>query len=108
MSELHVLLAALLALAGACLVPNRWLPAAMPNDKLMHFLAFGALTLLTLHMAPDARQAPLWLGGLMLAGWLIECLQQLVPDRDFSWPDIAANGAGIATAALAFFAHGAI
>lgn len=101
--ELGLFLGGFAALLAGCLVPNRWLPP-LPNDKLMHALAFGALTALALRMAQNWTEASLWLGGLLLAGWLIECLQQLVPDRDFSWPDMAANAAGIVAALpLAWF-----
>lgn len=106
--ELQLLIAAGAALAGGCLVPNRWLPAALPNDKLMHFVAFAVLTVLALRLAHGRAETLLWLGGLLLAGWLIECLQQLVPDRGFSWRDMAANAAGVASAALATLAWSAI
>ena len=94
----------LFALAGAlvvfgCLLPNAWLPP-LPNDKLLHFLAFGGLTALALRMAPSGGAAWAWLAGLLLAGWLIEILQGWVPGRRFCWRDLGANAAGIATAAL--------
>ncbi|UGQ45478.1 hypothetical protein [Massilia endophytica] len=85
----------LLGVLLGCLLPNRWLPP-LPNDKLLHALAFAALTAL----APRGPTLAACL-GLFLLGWLIECLQALVPDRGFSWGDLAANGAGIAGAALA-------
>jgi hypothetical protein len=89
------------ALVGVgCLVPNRWLPP-LPNDKLLHFLAFGGLAALALPMAATRTEGALWLGGLFAGGWLIECLQgQLVPDRRFCWRDIAANGGGICFTAV--------
>lgn len=95
----------LLGLAGCgvvagCLVPNRWLPPAMPNDKLLHFVSFGVLGVLALRLAHDRLEAAYWLLGLLVAGWVIECLQALVPDRRFSWRDIGANAAGIAAVAL--------
>ena len=80
-----------------CLVPNRWLPP-LPNDKLMHMLAFGVLTLLALRLSADGTERALWLIGLLAAGWVIECLQQLVPERQFCWRDLAANALGIAIA----------
>jgi VanZ family protein len=92
--------AALVAVVVACLIPNRYLPRALPNDKLMHGVAFAVLTVLALRQADSGTQMLYWLGGLLLAGWLIECLQQLVPDRDFSWRDMAANVAGIAAVAV--------
>ncbi len=98
--ELGVFIAALAAVVAGCVTPNRLLPP-LPNDKLMHFAAFAGLAGLALRMAEGRLETALWLGGLLLAGWLIECLQQLVPDRGFSWPDMAANAAGVAAAAAA-------
>lgn len=106
--DVIVLIVATLVLAAGCLVPNRWLPANMPNDKLMHFAAFFVLSLLALRIASCPTESALWLGGLLVAGWLIEVLQQLLPDRGFSWRDIAANAAGIAAAALCSAVAGAI
>jgi VanZ family protein len=108
MWNLILLILASLALLLGCLLPNRWLPASLPNDKLLHFAAFGVLTLLALPLARNRGEAALVLGALLLAGWLIECLQQLVPDRHFSWRDQAANAAGIAAAALCWAIFGTI
>lgn len=96
-------IAALVVCIG-CLVPNRWLPP-LPNDKFLHFAAFAVLSLLALRMAQGGRESVLWLVGLCLAGWLIECLQSLVPDRSFCWRDIRANVAGILCAALAVYLY---
>lgn len=99
--EVALFILAGMALLGGCLVPNHWLPARLPNDKLMHFAAFAGLALLALRIAqPGAAAAAAWLAGLLVAGWLIECLQKLVPGRGFSWPDMAANAAGVAAGAL--------
>lgn len=88
------------AVCVGCLVPNRWLPP-LPNDKFLHFASFAVLAMLALRIAQGRAEAVLWLLGLLVAGWLIECLQALVPDRRFCWRDIAANAAGIAFAAAA-------
>ena len=88
-----------MAVVVGCLLPNAWLPP-LPNDKLMHFAAFGGLTVLALRIAPQGVAMALWLGGLLLAGWLIEMLQSWVPGRRFCWRDMGANAAGIACAAL--------
>ena len=90
---------AMSAVCVGCLVPNRWLPR-LPNDKLLHFVAFAGLSLLALRVAQGRAEAILWLLGLLVAGWVIECLQSLVPDRRFCWRDIGANAAGIACTAL--------
>lgn len=107
-SELAILIIGAAGLSAGCLVPNHWLPASMPNDKLMHFLAFGGLALLALRIANGAVETSLWMLGLALSGWLIECLQQLLPDRGFSWRDIAANLAGIVCALLGTLAYQAL
>jgi hypothetical protein len=96
--------AAVSAVTAGCLVPNRWLPP-LPNDKLMHFAAFALLSVLALRMAAGRVEAALWLLGLLVAGWAIECLQALVPDRRFCWRDIGANAAGIAAAAAGTQLH---
>lgn len=92
-------------LGAGCLVPNRWLPP-LPNDKFLHFAAFAVLTVLALRIAQGQVETAWWLAGLLVGGWLVECLQQLVPDRRFCWRDLAANAAGIAAVALPAFAIG--
>jgi hypothetical protein len=95
-----LLVLAATAVTVGCLVPNRWLPP-LPNDKLLHFVSFAVLTGLALPFAHDAGSTLWWLFGLLAAGWLIECLQSLLPDRNFCWRDLAANAGGIVFAALA-------
>lgn len=97
------------SIVAGCMVPNRWLPA-LPNDKLMHFIAFALMTALALRIAPDWHERGWWLGILVLAGWLIECIQgKFVSGRSFCWRDVAANTAGITfVAASAWLYHAAI
>jgi hypothetical protein len=85
------------AVALGCLVPNRWLPP-LPNDKFLHFASFAVLAALALRLADGWQQTALSLSALLVAGWVIECLQALVPDRKFCWRDIGANATGIAFA----------
>jgi len=96
--ELLVFIGAASAITVGCLVPARWLPQ-LPNDKLLHFAGFALLSALAMRLAANPRQAALWLVSLLIAGWLIECLQTLVPQRAFCWRDLAANAAGIAFSA---------
>lgn len=103
--EVTLFVAAAVGLCIGCLVPNRWLPP-LPNDKFLHFAAFAVLTVLALRIAGDGVEATWWLVGLLVGGWVIECLQSLVPDRRFCWRDMAANAAGIACAALAMLLAG--
>lgn len=93
--ELMLFVGAATAVCAGCLVPNRWLPR-LPNDKFMHFAGFAVLSALALRVADGRMDRMLWLLGLLVGGWLIECLQTLVPDRTFCWRDIGANAAGIA------------
>lgn len=87
-----------IVIAAGCLTPKHWFPT-LPNDKLLHFIAFGGLTLLAGRIAGTWVELVAWLIGLLAAGALIEGLQILIPGRNFCWRDIAANAAGIATAA---------
>lgn len=88
------------ALSAGCLVPNSWLPR-LPNDKLLHFGGFALLSVLALRAAGSGPDGWLWLLGLLAGGWVIECLQSLVPGRAFCWRDLAANAAGIAAGSAA-------
>lgn len=97
--ELMLFLAAGAAIVAGCLAPAGWLPP-LPNDKLLHFLAFGGLALLAARMVSGWAELQYWLLGLLVAGWLIEVLQNRVPGRKFCWRDMAANAAGIGAAAL--------
>lgn len=97
-AEVMLFVGAAVALSAGCLVPNHWLPK-LPNDKLMHFAAFAVLSALALRIADDPLESAAWLLGLLIGGWVIECLQSLVPGRAFCWRDIGANAAGIAFAA---------
>ena len=97
--DVLLLVVAASAVCVGCLVPNLWLPP-LPNDKFLHFASFAVLGVLALRLADGRAQAALWLLGLLIGGWLIECLQSLVPDRAFCWRDIGANAAGIAFAAF--------
>jgi len=99
--DLLLLGMAMSAVLVGCLVPNRWLPP-LPNDKLLHFASFAVLAGLALRVAQGRTEAVLWLLGLLIAGWLIECLQgAFVADRRFCWRDMAANASGIAFTACA-------
>lgn len=97
--ELMLFIAIAAAMSAGCLVPNRWLPP-LPNDKLMHFSGFALLSAIAARIASGPGETALWLLGLLIAGWLIECLQALVPTRAFCWKDILANTAGIALVAI--------
>ena len=101
---LIVFITALSVISAGCLMPARWCPP-LPNDKLLHFSAFGGLALLTGNLV-DRVGALLWSHlGLLAFGWIIEMLQNLVPGRRFCWRDLLANtvGIGLATVMLMSF-----
>ncbi len=94
-----ILFLLLLAAVGiGCLLPAHRLPP-LPNDKLLHFGAFAVLSLLGAQLLPAESARLFGYGGLLLFGLLLEILQNQIPGRSFCWRDMAANAAGIATAA---------
>lgn len=97
--ELILFLAVVAGVFIGCLAPAGWLPA-LPNDKLLHFLAFGGLALLASRIATSTMEFGGWLLGLFFIGWAIEAIQQWIPGRSFCWRDLAANTAGILVAAM--------
>jgi VanZ family protein len=92
--ELMAFLAGLVAIPLGCLLPLSKLPT-LPNDKLLHFVAFGGMALLAGRLADGAVQMGLALAAVFVASWVIELLQNLVPGRNFCWRDMAANAAGV-------------
>lgn len=98
--EIALFITGIIGISLGSLLPKAWMPP-LPNDKLLHFVAYGAMALLALRIAHgNGRLAAAMLGGLFLAGWLIEGLQSRVPGRSFCWHDMAANAAGIGLAAI--------
>jgi VanZ family protein len=97
--ELALFLAGALAIPAGCLVPAGWL-RGLPNDKLLHFIAFGSMALLAARLVEHGVYLALSFAGLFVAGWLIEVAQRWVPGRQFCWRDLAANTVGIITAAM--------
>lgn len=98
--EVGVFAVVVAAVAAGCLMPTHWM-RPLPHDKWLHFGAYAGLTLLAVNIAPGWSELKYWLLGLLVAGWLIEVLQSLVPGRGFCWRDMGANAAGIAAAAAA-------
>ncbi len=96
--ELVVFLIGLVLIPLGCLLPLNKLPP-LPNDKLLHFLAFGGMALMAGRLVHSAAHAVLALLAVFVASWAIEVLQNRVPGRKFCWRDLAANAAGILCAA---------
>ncbi|MDL2356715.1 MAG: VanZ family protein [Pseudomonadota bacterium] len=93
--EWMLLLMGVVAIPLGCLLPNSRLPHPLPNDKLLHFVAFGGMALLAGRLAHGATQMGLALAAVFVASWIIELLQMWVPGRGFCWRDLAANAAGV-------------
>jgi hypothetical protein len=100
--ELILFISAAVAVSTGCLLPARWLPP-LPNDKVLHFVAFGGLAFLAARIAQSHSEQIIWLAGVLVVSWGIEGLQNLVPGRKFCWRDMAANAAGISVAGLLSF-----
>lgn len=92
-------LCGLVAIALGCLLPNSRLPR-LPNDKVLHFLAFGGMALLAGRLVDTPLQVVFALCGVLAGSWLIELLQNMVPGRKFCWRDMGANAAGIGSAGV--------
>jgi VanZ family protein len=97
--ELAMFLVGLVAIPIGCLLPNSRLPP-LPNDKVLHFCAFGGMALLAGRLVHGHFQMGLALAAVFVASWLIELLQNWVPGRKFCWRDMAANAAGVLSAGI--------
>lgn len=97
--ELWLFLIGLVGIPLGCLLPLPWL-RTLPNDKLLHFGAFGGMALLAGRLVSTPLHTALALLALLVLGWVIELLQNLVPGRAFCWRDMLANAGGIACAGL--------
>lgn len=92
--EAVLFLIGLVGIPLGCLLPARLLPA-LPNDKLLHVVAFGGMALLAGRLVQGEARVLLALGAVFAVSWLIELLQNLVPGRRFCWRDLGANAAGV-------------
>lgn len=92
-------LAVLLIVSGS-LAPAHWLPP-LPNDKYLHFFAYAGLSTFALLIAKTYQDFLIWLAALLIAGIIIEGIQQFIPGRQFCWRDIMANTAGICLVGIA-------
>lgn len=95
--ELCVLLVGLVTIPLGCLLPLSRLPT-LPNDKLLHFVAFGGMALMAGRLVHPGWPVAAALLTVFAASWIIELLQNHVPGRRFCWRDMAANGAGVLSA----------
>jgi len=88
-------LACALVIAVLSLLPGSDLPAQNLNDKLNHFIAYGALT--GAAVVGRGRKSLLWVAVSVTAyGLALEVLQGIMPyGRSASWLDAVANTGGV-------------
>jgi VanZ family protein len=94
----------------SCVVIGSLLPAASPvmvdigrlhiNDKVMHFCAYLALSLLPVIGFRDRRRGLRAGLSMFLLGILMEAGQHVSPGRAVELGDVLANGAGVSCGAL--------
>jgi len=93
-----------------CVVIGSLLPAASPaivalgrlhlNDKVMHFCAYLALSLLPVAGFRDRRRGLMAGLSMFLLGVLMEAGQHFSPGRAVELGDVVANGVGVSCGAL--------
>lgn len=94
---------ALLVVSVGAVIDAGSSPAATLNDKIQHVLAFGLLAVLASVAFPRSSPWTRVLPGLLGYGLLMECVQGLLPWREFSLLDLMADlcGAVLALGAIA-------
>ena len=106
----HALILVLWAVLICFVVVGSLLPAASPvmvgigrlhiNDKVMHFCAYLALSLLPVTGFQDRRRGLMAGLSMFLLGILMEAGQHFSPGRAVELGDVIANGAGVSCGAL--------
>ena len=84
------------AVVAGCLVPAAWLPAWLPNDKLLHLASYALLALPVAAVASTWEQAAAGAVILLVTGLAVEIAQHFVPGQSFCVRDLLANAAGVA------------
>jgi VanZ family protein len=106
----RTLLLVLWAVLISCVVVGSLLPAASPvmvvvgrlpvSDKVLHFGAYLALSLLPVIGFRDRRRGIVAGLSMFLLGLLMEAGQSFAPGRAVEFGDVVANGAGVSCGAL--------
>src|ERR1019366_3556080 len=101
----RTLILAFWAVLICCVVVGSLSPAASPlmvdigrlhiNDKVMHFCAYLALSLLPVIVFRDRRRGIVAGRSMFLLGVLMEAGQHFSPGRAVELGDVLANGAGV-------------
>lgn len=84
---------ACLAILTVSLLPGKNLPSDLIWDKAGHFIAYCGLAGIC-RFASNKRQTWQLIIGVILFSFIIELLQQLIPNRSFEWYDLLANSLG--------------
>jgi VanZ family protein len=108
--EQRTLILSLWVVLIGCVIIGSLLPAASPvmvdigrlqiNDKVMHFGAYLALSLLPVIGFRDRRRGLMAGLSMFLLGILMEAGQHFSPGRAVELGDVLANGAGVACGTL--------
>jgi VanZ family protein len=106
----HILIVSLWGVLLCCVVIGSLLPAASPVmvavgrlhiwDKLQHFGAYLALSILPVMGFRDKRRGILAGLSMFVLGVLLELGQHFSPGRAVELGDVVANGAGVSCGAL--------
>ncbi len=89
---------ALLVVSVGSVIDTGSSPAVTLNDKLQHVLAFGLLAFFARAAFPICPPWTRVLPGLLCYGLLMECVQGLLPWREFSLLDLVADLSGVVMA----------
>ena len=76
------------------LYPLSGVDSAGHSDKIAHFVAYTILSALAYFLSSSNKNRLYLLGSVILLGILLEALQLLIPGRNFSYLDMAANIGG--------------
>ena len=104
------LLLTLWAVLICCVIVGELLPAGSPvmtaigrlhiNDKVQHFCAYLALSLLPVIAFQDRRRGLIASLSMFVLGILLEAGQHFSPGRSVELGDVIANGVGVSCGAL--------
>lgn len=95
------------AIVAASLAPQQPVPVERFSDKLAHYLAYFTLALAVSGISSPDRLWRHMLACFLLGASLEAAQATLTASRSAEWADLAANGAGVATAWLLVVRGGA-
>ena len=84
----------LLALIIVSLMPFSGTESIGNSDKIAHFIVYALLGILGYHSSKSFKQGIYFFLSIITLGVVLELVQFIIPGREFSYLDIAANTAG--------------